>query len=66
MATLMVFQGHVDTRALKRLGHLGNRAVETLKHLKDTQGTWELKHLDTWALDVYSGTQALRHSLVLR
>ena len=61
----MAFQGHVDTRALKRLGHLGNREVETLKHSKDIQVTWELKHLDTWALDVYSGNQALSHSGIL-
>lgn len=52
----------MGTRALTTLGHLGIRALETLR---DSKGTWALghsKHLGTEALR-QSGTQrALRHS----
>ena len=62
LGTQRALQGHLATRALMTLAHLGIRALETLQ---DSKGTWALghsRHLDTEALR-QSGTQtALRHS----
>ena len=50
--------GHLGTRALKAIRHLGARMA--LGH-SGTQGTWALRHLCTRALEGHLGFLALEH-----
>ena len=54
-------KGELDTpRTLE--GHLGTRALKALGHL----GTWALRYLGTWALEEHLGTQDSRDTLFSR